>query len=241
MGKCMKKLKIAGDVAVIMESSHSPHAASIGVCTRAKLLALQRLQKTTLLPAVAPNPDASSLSFLQLRSRRRLQKPPLFRKQQLHQHQLQPTQRCRERPSPRPNSRPRVGRVEEEEQGCVGAFPKGNESEDSIDFGVEASFGMELDGGDSFLEIFTLSLVTFGVIQQPHSVKGTYHLLGMHGCLWMWSKLFFAYSHGNTGPFTHRLHHQLRFYFMFSIDLSEGKKIHFTASNYNFLFQNIKY
>ncbi|KAG6717518.1 hypothetical protein I3842_04G104300 [Carya illinoinensis] len=148
MGKCMKKLKIAGDVAVIMELSHSPHAASIGVCTRAKLLALQRLQKTTLLPAVAPNPDASSLSFLQLRSSRRLQKPPLFRKQQLHQHQLQPTQRCRERPSPRPNSRPRVGRVDEEEKGCVGAFPKGNESEDSIDFGVEASFGMELDGGD---------------------------------------------------------------------------------------------
>ncbi|KAF5480937.1 hypothetical protein F2P56_001639 [Juglans regia] len=155
MGKYMKKSKITGgDVALLMDLAHTPQAASIGVCTRAKALALQRLQKTTPSPAVAPNQDASSLSYLQLRSRR-LQKLPLIIKQQPQQQQ-QPRECCRESPSPRPNSRPRVGQVdsglvEEYEQGCFGAFCKGNEAEESNDLGVEASFGennLELDGRD---------------------------------------------------------------------------------------------
>lgn len=152
MGKYMKKSKITGgDVALLMELAHPPQAASIGVCTRAKALALQRLQKTTPAPAVAPNPDASSLSYLQLRSRR-LRKPHSLIKQQPQQ----PRECCRESPSPRPNSSPRVGQVdsglvEEYEQGCFGAFCKGNEAEESNDLGVEASFGennLELDGRD---------------------------------------------------------------------------------------------
>lgn len=144
MGKYMKKSKMAGDVALVME-------VSPGVCTRAKTLALQRLQKTTLSPPLAPNPDASSFSYLQLRSRR-LQKPPLLFKQQ------HPKECCRENPSPspRPNSRFRVGSVDsasagsesvnhvqeqEQEQGCFGKFWKGVEAEEGSDFGVEASFG----------------------------------------------------------------------------------------------------
>lgn len=137
-----------------MEVSHS-----IGVCTRAKALALQRLQNTTPSPAVAPCPDASSFSYLQLRSRR-LQKPPLLRKQQ---QQQKPSECCRQSLSgPRPNSSLKVGSVdssgsvnvkeeEDDEQGCVGEFWKGDEAEEGNDLGVEASFGentLELDGRD---------------------------------------------------------------------------------------------
>ncbi|KAL5990412.1 hypothetical protein ACLOJK_011312 [Asimina triloba] len=60
MGKYMKKAKITGEVAV-MDLTQS----SFGVRTRAKTLALQRLQKST---------SASSASYLELRSRR-LEKP----------------------------------------------------------------------------------------------------------------------------------------------------------------------
>ncbi|XP_038713563.1 cyclin-dependent kinase inhibitor 3-like isoform X2 [Tripterygium wilfordii] len=61
MGKYMKKSKIKGDVAVM----------EVGVRTRAKTLALQRL-----LQSQSPSPlvDSSSLCYLQLRSRR-LEKP----------------------------------------------------------------------------------------------------------------------------------------------------------------------
>ncbi|KAK2648616.1 hypothetical protein Ddye_016105 [Dipteronia dyeriana] len=52
MGKYMKQSKITGDIAVM---------DSIGVRTRAKTLALQRLQR--------PDPDDSSFCYLQLRSR----------------------------------------------------------------------------------------------------------------------------------------------------------------------------
>ncbi|CAH9074335.1 unnamed protein product [Cuscuta epithymum] len=63
MGKYMKKGKITADVAV-MELPQSP----LGVRTRAKTLALQRLQ------SLPPSPDSESC-YLQLRSRR-LQKHP---------------------------------------------------------------------------------------------------------------------------------------------------------------------
>ncbi|GLU07914.1 hypothetical protein SLE2022_248530 [Rubroshorea leprosula] len=71
MGKYMKKSKITGDIAV-MEVPQS----TLGVRTRAaKTLALQRIQKTSPSPQVVSNPDASSLCYLQLRSRR-LEKQP---------------------------------------------------------------------------------------------------------------------------------------------------------------------
>ncbi|KAL9228315.1 hypothetical protein vseg_003908 [Gypsophila vaccaria] len=62
MGKYMKKGKISGDVAVVMEiaAQASSGGSTLGVRTRARALALQ------------PNPE---LSYLQLRSRR-LEKPP---------------------------------------------------------------------------------------------------------------------------------------------------------------------
>ncbi|XP_060181251.1 cyclin-dependent kinase inhibitor 3-like [Lycium barbarum] len=63
MGKYLRKAKITGDVAV-MEVSES---TTLGVRTRARTLALQRLQSST-----TPPPDTC---YLQLRSRR-LEKPP---------------------------------------------------------------------------------------------------------------------------------------------------------------------
>ncbi|KAG1361857.1 cyclin-dependent kinase inhibitor 4 [Cocos nucifera] len=62
MGKYMRKAKVSGEVAVMEVSAQS----SLGVRTRARTLALQRLQK--------PSPPDSS-SYLELRSRR-LEKPP---------------------------------------------------------------------------------------------------------------------------------------------------------------------
>ncbi|KAK8650779.1 hypothetical protein V6N13_140405 [Hibiscus sabdariffa] len=68
----MKKSKITGDIAVMGVS----HQSTMGSRTRAaKTLALQRLSKTTQ-PSGSPahgvglNPDVSSFSYLQLRSRR---------------------------------------------------------------------------------------------------------------------------------------------------------------------------
>lgn len=63
MGKYMRKAKVSGEVAVMEVSPQS----SLGVRTRARTLALQRLQKPS------PLPDDSS--YLELRSRR-LEKPP---------------------------------------------------------------------------------------------------------------------------------------------------------------------
>ncbi|KAG8389091.1 hypothetical protein BUALT_Bualt02G0193200 [Buddleja alternifolia] len=66
MGKYIKKPKTTRDVAV-MDVSQS----SLGVRTRAKTLALQRLQSSAAA--------ASPADYLELRSRR-LEKPPLYRK-----------------------------------------------------------------------------------------------------------------------------------------------------------------
>ncbi|KAF4355319.1 hypothetical protein F8388_026589 [Cannabis sativa] len=74
MGKYMRKAKAASEVAV-MEVSQ----ASLGVRTRAKTLALQRLQKS---PPVSKSPRSpssattSSTSYIQLRSRRLVKPPP---------------------------------------------------------------------------------------------------------------------------------------------------------------------
>ncbi|XAR48844.1 hypothetical protein NMG60_11031808 [Bertholletia excelsa] len=65
MGKYIKKAKSAGEIA-LMEVVQSP----LGVRTRARTLALQRLQKSS------PAPSGGGC-YLQLRSRR-LEKPPIF-------------------------------------------------------------------------------------------------------------------------------------------------------------------
>lgn len=85
MGKYMRKAKLSGEVAVM----EVPHQSTLGVRTRARTLALQRLLKPTDLHQSSPattkttsevNSSSASTdqqcSYIQLRSRR-LEKTPL--------------------------------------------------------------------------------------------------------------------------------------------------------------------
>ncbi|KAI4344970.1 hypothetical protein L6164_012142 [Bauhinia variegata] len=111
MGKYMRKAKTTGEVA-LMEVSQS----SFGVRTRAKTLALQRLQKSQ---APAPSP-ASSGSYLQLRSRR-LEKPPITHdsKRQRQAPKNGSLQNPKSIPNTRASSRLRLGSVASESNGSV--------------------------------------------------------------------------------------------------------------------------
>ncbi|XP_043707299.1 cyclin-dependent kinase inhibitor 5-like [Telopea speciosissima] len=97
MGKYMRKAKITGEVAV-MEVAQS----SLGVRTRAKTLALQRLQKSTTASMVD-----SGASYLQLRSRR-LEKPPLLAasNHEAKKQQNPPLPRDKEKESAKANPNP---------------------------------------------------------------------------------------------------------------------------------------
>ena len=88
MGKYMKKSK-EGEVAVVMEVS------SIGICTR-------RRAKSLLAAAQKPQPksDSSSLSYLQLRSRRLHKPPPLLLTT------TPPSTKPKPKPKPKPQQQP---------------------------------------------------------------------------------------------------------------------------------------
>ncbi|KVI03808.1 cyclin-dependent kinase inhibitor 3-like [Cynara cardunculus var. scolymus] len=142
MGKYMRKAKLAGDVAAVMDVSQS----SLGVRTRAKTLALQKLQasKSTTSSPPSPVPEhRHELSYLQLRSRR-LEKPP-----------FQPLTCCNQQ-NPNPNeagsrlvmcssvsgSVHSVSIGEEHQIVCENQIRAGEGTEESCYFGVEeASFG----------------------------------------------------------------------------------------------------
>ncbi|PIA36003.1 hypothetical protein AQUCO_03400120v1 [Aquilegia coerulea] len=154
MGKYMRKAKITGEVAV-MELTQS----SLGVRTRAKTLALQRLQQKS-----TPTTDSSSSSYLQLRSRRLEKKPPSLlgsnntTNNDSKKNQETPKQTCNpntnSNPSPISRTNSRLGVV-----GSVNSVSVGSEggvlgkergimveNEESLpdnfnDVGVEASFG----------------------------------------------------------------------------------------------------
>ncbi|KVI12307.1 cyclin-dependent kinase inhibitor 3 [Cynara cardunculus var. scolymus] len=72
MGRYMRKAKLTVDVVAVMDVSQS----SLGVRTRAKTLALQKLEASKTATTPPPPEQNSELSYLQLRSRR-LEKPPL--------------------------------------------------------------------------------------------------------------------------------------------------------------------
>ncbi|XP_022758644.1 cyclin-dependent kinase inhibitor 3 isoform X2 [Durio zibethinus] len=110
MGKYMKKAKITGDIAV-MEVSHQ---STLGSRTRAaKTLALKRLKKTNPSPSLAQalgsNPDISSFSYLQLRSRR-LEKLPSPVSNETKQKQQGKESGCRDEKK----------NCEEKSEGCFG-------------------------------------------------------------------------------------------------------------------------
>ena len=105
----MRKPKTAGEVAV-MEVAQSSFA---GVRTRAKTLALQRLQKSQPQPSSQQQSPASSGSYLQLRNRR-LEKPPILihthcSKRQRQAPKVARLQNPKSIPNTRASSRLRVG------------------------------------------------------------------------------------------------------------------------------------
>lgn len=140
MGKYMRKAKISADVAV-MEVSQ----ATLGVRTRARTLALQRLQSSSSAPT-APTPSnvvsSDSSCYLQLRSRR-LEKPS-----NLKPRAEKPTSRnecsymeLEIKPNPRSNSNLRMSDTRtKKEDGCFESRLADEMGQD-YDCGVEASFG----------------------------------------------------------------------------------------------------
>ena len=155
MGKYMRKSKITGDVAVMEVLSQS----SVGVRTRAKTHALQRLQLTS--------PESSS--YLQLRNRR-LEKviPSLTESKKQQSARKDVSSRNpnpRSRLGPRPVGSGSVGTVSiscsESEQGVNCEFAKRvskeGESEDHNDLGFEASFGennLELESRERYSSVW---------------------------------------------------------------------------------------
>ena len=102
MGKYMRKAKATGEVA-LMEVSQ----ASLGVRTRAKTLALKRLQKSSPdsnSPTAKSSTASSGGSYLQLRSRR-LEKPPIVTPNQEAKKQKQVSKLgCVQNPNSKANS-----------------------------------------------------------------------------------------------------------------------------------------
>ncbi|XP_019188187.1 PREDICTED: cyclin-dependent kinase inhibitor 3-like [Ipomoea nil] len=140
MGKYMKKGKITADVAV-MDLSESP----LGVRTRAKTLALQRLQSQS---------DSDS-DYLQLRSRRLQKHTSSFREdckkfaQKRHCQEAPESVTC-QKWKLESSSRLRVGSANstsasitrsDTKEGCLQVLGEGYEAEESYDLGVQASFG----------------------------------------------------------------------------------------------------
>ncbi|XP_059632183.1 cyclin-dependent kinase inhibitor 5-like [Cornus florida] len=127
MGKYTRKSRTVAEVA-LMEVSQS-----IGVRTRAKTLALQRLQKS------APAAAVSGGSYLQLRSRR-LQKSTVMvtsddSKRQKHKES------CAPNPNSSASSRVRVGSVNSGSVGRLVGEEKEIQEDNAVDLGIEASFG----------------------------------------------------------------------------------------------------
>ncbi|KAK4407335.1 Cyclin-dependent kinase inhibitor 5 [Sesamum angolense] len=109
MGKYIRKPKTMGDVAVRDVSQ-----SSLGVRTRAKTLALKRLQSS--LASVDASQQPHKPEYLELRSRR-LEKPPLVRQQLQNSRKSHAAKQgfvCRDKEGPQVESSPRsraLGRV----------------------------------------------------------------------------------------------------------------------------------
>ncbi|KAK8560766.1 hypothetical protein V6N13_026202 [Hibiscus sabdariffa] len=194
MGKYIRKAKTAGEV-VVMEVSQ----ASLGVRTRARTLALQRLQKSSASPpaAVASAPGKGDGSYLQLRSRR-LEKPLVAvhdhdskrHKQQLTQQQGSKKDNCEHNPNPNSNSRVRVSGdsdSEKKKEGEVGnqdIVQKDNGNDNVVNYsnivnnnneingfgGIEASFGENILDTEA-RERGTREATPCSLIRDPENIR----------------------------------------------------------------------
>ncbi|PSR98458.1 Cyclin-dependent kinase [Actinidia chinensis var. chinensis] len=147
MGKYMRKAKTAADLA-LKEVAQS----SLGVRTRARTLALQRLQKAQQQPV------GGGGSYLQLRSRR-LEKPQILVTSDSKQQKQVAKRICVRNPNLSPNSR-------------LGAKKEANQENENADLsgGVEASFGenvVEFEGR----ERSTRESTPCSLIRDPESIR----------------------------------------------------------------------
>ncbi|CAH9099462.1 unnamed protein product [Cuscuta europaea] len=163
MGKYMRKSKNASDVA-LLDLSHTQ--SSLGVRTRAKTLAIQRLERTT--EAVAGGSStvcADCGSYMQLRNRR-LQKPPIGPYSRTHKPSQQnscPSSKPAQNQDQSPRASSRLRQASSSNTSSVnkgGGYFDGLEKEDinlpesngaveendnkGDNFGIEASFGENL-------------------------------------------------------------------------------------------------
>ncbi|KAL6971079.1 hypothetical protein U1Q18_030761 [Sarracenia purpurea var. burkii] len=173
MGKYMKKSKTAGEVA-LMEVAPS----SFGVRTRAKTLALQRIQKSR--PPPPPATPSAGGSYLQLRSRR-LEKSPIFITSYSKRRRQPPKEDSAPKGhNPNPNStmgsRVRMGSVDSGSVGsvslnCMKKEEKNEEmkSNDEQEW-IEASLGenvLEFEGR----ERSTRESTPCSLIRDPESIR----------------------------------------------------------------------
>lgn len=184
----MRKTKSLGEVAV-MELSQS----SLGVLTRAKTLALRRLQQS---PTPSPSPASpaspvASGSYLQLRNRR-LEKPTVvFSAHESKRQKPTPREACTTNPSPRvssslklamPERSVSLGRVNEEgdhtaedvAEKSVGKFDEihaGESKNENIDLVIEeASFGENILDFES-RERSTRESTPSSLIRNPDTIR----------------------------------------------------------------------
>ncbi|XP_028553697.1 cyclin-dependent kinase inhibitor 4-like isoform X2 [Dendrobium catenatum] len=152
MGKYMRRAKTTGDFAVMEVSSKS----SFGVRTRAKTLALQRLQNSS------PSPD-DSFCFLQLRSRRLEKFLPSV---------IKPKDACKEtvrssaKPSPKLTLMADSGSVRRsralELTPCSGGINFGSATSQSpLVNGAEVEVEVEVSCGENMLEVEEMNRYNF--------------------------------------------------------------------------------
>ncbi|KAI3990833.1 hypothetical protein MKX01_011741 [Papaver californicum] len=143
MGKYMRKAKVTGG-----EASMEVAQSTMGVLTRAKTLALQRLQKkqttTSETSNISPNNNAAAGvtgSYFQLRSRK-LEKPPLLVVSSAKKNEVKES--CKKSPNCKLRTSPRLAVASVNCDDNTITCCKNSNNEESKD---EASFG------ENFLEI----------------------------------------------------------------------------------------
>lgn len=161
----MRKSKTTGEVALMDVSSQQ---SSLGVHTRAKTLALQRLQKSSSSSSAVST--GGSGSYIQLRSRR-LEKPPV-----LVTTSESKRQRCVSNPNS--SSRAALGAANSSSDGSSESklgekraeVEEIKKNEESVDLGIEASFGenvLEFDGR----ERSTRESTPCSLIRDPDTIR----------------------------------------------------------------------
>ncbi|XP_052188227.1 cyclin-dependent kinase inhibitor 5-like [Diospyros lotus] len=179
MGKYMRKAKTAAAEVAVLDVAAPAAQSSLGVRTRARTLALQRLQKSASAAASAPPSPPGTGSYLQLRSRR-LEKPPIAvttdskrQRQQIHK------ETCVQNPSPGKGSRLKGAfvnsasvkkSVEGTRSEAEKVSPQEEENREKCNDDVEASFGenvLEFEGR----ERSTRESTPCSLIRDPESIR----------------------------------------------------------------------